>query len=572
MATWKQVILKDPITGEYLAPMGGNFSGGNADTLQSHPASDFLLKSEYTPVDLSEYLKTATADTKYAAVSHNHNGVYAPVSHTHTTGQISDLSTVLAGYAPASHTHTTANITGLDTKLSGYDSEIASLKSSVSNGKSLIASAITDKGVSTASNATFQTMADNIESIKTGVEVNGVEHTASIDSSSDAIEVGDFIHSEKLFNSPISCNIAGTSQCSVTMTDQWIVLATNDTSDGRYTMRLYLINKTNGTLNSSSPAYLTYNYHVTDMVRITDEYFAVRCSDTRSGLSIVLMKLSSRGSISAVGGFISIIKLSKVFRAGSQHVIVLANNTSNTDYLYLYKITSSGLVEVTREQIRYTINSVTEDVNNSNRMYINTSYVIDVTTGQITESGVSGTGFNSYSSQHSLIYKSYDISTYLDSTDGGKLIVGSIDSQKISTINYIDLAYKKYLDISRYSYNGSSSQGVLDYNIINYHTLDIAVAYSCNVDSQSSIIISMHRVDLDTMTATVIDAPSIIAADSYGPPSMVAIKNDKFVMFFSDHKIYSSECEFICSKKPEYNAIALSGGSPSDTIQIISPF
>lgn len=47
-------------------------------------------------------------------------------------------------------------------------SEINSLKSSVSNGKSLIASAITGKGVSTASNATFQTMANNISSIRTG--------------------------------------------------------------------------------------------------------------------------------------------------------------------------------------------------------------------------------------------------------------------------------------------------------------------------------------------------------------------------------------------------------------------
>lgn len=41
-------------------------------------------------------------------------------------------------------------------------SEIASLKSSVSEGKSLIASAITDKGVSTTPDATFQTMANNI--------------------------------------------------------------------------------------------------------------------------------------------------------------------------------------------------------------------------------------------------------------------------------------------------------------------------------------------------------------------------------------------------------------------------
>ena len=44
-------------------------------------------------------------------------------------------------------------------------SEINSLKTSVSNGKSLIASAITGKGVSTSSTATFQTMANNISSL-----------------------------------------------------------------------------------------------------------------------------------------------------------------------------------------------------------------------------------------------------------------------------------------------------------------------------------------------------------------------------------------------------------------------
>ena len=62
------------------------------------------------------------------------------------------------GAAASNHNHTMSQITGLNTELS-------SLKSSVSNGKSLIASAITDKGISTASNATFQTMASNIGSI-----------------------------------------------------------------------------------------------------------------------------------------------------------------------------------------------------------------------------------------------------------------------------------------------------------------------------------------------------------------------------------------------------------------------
>ena len=47
MATWKQVILKDPVTGEYLAPLGGNYSGGDADTLQGHAADYFATKDQY---------------------------------------------------------------------------------------------------------------------------------------------------------------------------------------------------------------------------------------------------------------------------------------------------------------------------------------------------------------------------------------------------------------------------------------------------------------------------------------------------------------------------------------------
>ena len=50
----------------------------NADCLGGKPASDYMLKSDYTPVDLSEYMKTDVADTKYA-----------PISHTHTADQVS---------------------------------------------------------------------------------------------------------------------------------------------------------------------------------------------------------------------------------------------------------------------------------------------------------------------------------------------------------------------------------------------------------------------------------------------------------------------------------------------------
>ena len=48
------------------------------------------------------------------------------------------------------------------------NSDVTSLKSSVSSGKSIVASAVTGKGVQTAADATFQTIANNINAIPTG--------------------------------------------------------------------------------------------------------------------------------------------------------------------------------------------------------------------------------------------------------------------------------------------------------------------------------------------------------------------------------------------------------------------
>jgi hypothetical protein len=50
------------------------------------------------------------------------------------------------------------------------DTKYNELFQSVSNGKSLVASAITDKGITTDATATFATMASNIDNISTGVE------------------------------------------------------------------------------------------------------------------------------------------------------------------------------------------------------------------------------------------------------------------------------------------------------------------------------------------------------------------------------------------------------------------
>ena len=69
------------------------------------------------------------------------------------------------------------NITGekgsLNETIKKINQEIEDTKKSVSDGKSLVASAITEKGVETAADATFQTMHDNILDIKSGGSTGG---------------------------------------------------------------------------------------------------------------------------------------------------------------------------------------------------------------------------------------------------------------------------------------------------------------------------------------------------------------------------------------------------------------
>lgn len=132
-----KIMLKDPMTGDQLLPSTCITGIYNEDgTLWTPPVTD-----------LSGYLKTADADKKYAVIN---------------------------------HTHTTAQITGLDTSIQSINTEISSLKSSVSSGKATIAAAVTDKGVQTAADATFEEMANNIRNIQTGAKYNTGNATASI--------------------------------------------------------------------------------------------------------------------------------------------------------------------------------------------------------------------------------------------------------------------------------------------------------------------------------------------------------------------------------------------------------
>ena len=74
----------------------------------------------------------------------------------------------LKNQIPSAYVHPSTKQCNYSVDLSGYakTTELNSLKSSVSSGKSLIASAVTGKGVSTAADASFQTIANNINAIQ----------------------------------------------------------------------------------------------------------------------------------------------------------------------------------------------------------------------------------------------------------------------------------------------------------------------------------------------------------------------------------------------------------------------
>lgn len=79
-----------------------------------------------------------------------------------------ELAYIIFGAIGSTQYGLSENITSVESQFSNMQEDMTELKNSVSDGKALVASAITDKGVATASDAAFQTMANNIRNIPTG--------------------------------------------------------------------------------------------------------------------------------------------------------------------------------------------------------------------------------------------------------------------------------------------------------------------------------------------------------------------------------------------------------------------
>lgn len=91
--------------------------------------------------------------------------------------------TTIATNVSYNNSQTSSIITG-----NNVQEAIDELFTSVSNGKELVANAITDKGVATSVSDTFATMAENIGNINVGVDLSSIQSTRTIPTSGQNIE------------------------------------------------------------------------------------------------------------------------------------------------------------------------------------------------------------------------------------------------------------------------------------------------------------------------------------------------------------------------------------------------
>ena len=104
-----------------------------------------------------------------------------------------DLAFIIFGMLGSTQYGLNEEVNVVDSTVSNMQEDIEELKNSVSDGKALVASAITDKGIATASDASFGTMASNILEIPTGDAKPGGLFTGSfIDITNDLSRLVDY--------------------------------------------------------------------------------------------------------------------------------------------------------------------------------------------------------------------------------------------------------------------------------------------------------------------------------------------------------------------------------------------
>lgn len=144
-------------------------------------------------------------------------------------------------------------------KSDGSTYDFDSLFTSVSNGKALVASAITDKGVETAADATYQQMAENVQKISVAPSSCViVKYTVSSDVTDGAALCLTPKVSDK---SALGLPVIGTGRGQVSIDDShWVMVQSSQDKYGGQTLTLCHIDD-NGNITMSNPVYPTGNQY-----------------------------------------------------------------------------------------------------------------------------------------------------------------------------------------------------------------------------------------------------------------------------------------------------------------------
>lgn len=214
---------------------------------------------------------------------------------------------------------------------------------SVSNGKALLASAITDKGVSTSSDATFAQMAQNIGQIETGITPSGsinISANGTYDVTDKAQAIVNVGSSPSLVTKNITQN--GTYNASADNADGYSSVTVN-VPVGSQNSKCFVV-----TLNSAPATGAWYYFNAADAdiaAHINDPTFVAVIINTTDSTTLTYR---------TIGGVAVNHKLNSYGSQNSYGVYMRTNNTGATGYVGVGKsitdnTTGSGQMIVTAD-------------------------------------------------------------------------------------------------------------------------------------------------------------------------------------------------------------------------------
>ena len=146
-----------------------SYDDGNSNNNNGYKYDIFLDSSDLTKINNNLNVLKVSSDALSTKVDNLTTQI------TNVTGQVQDISGLKSDVATLK-----TDVTGLKTSVNTLNTDVDNLETeveecfqSVSNGKALLASTLTDLGVETASDATFETIDNNIKELATKTTFSG---------------------------------------------------------------------------------------------------------------------------------------------------------------------------------------------------------------------------------------------------------------------------------------------------------------------------------------------------------------------------------------------------------------